>query len=55
MQNILYYSRYSIVQNLSSKQSGKVICRLDRLRTAHSNRQTSHNNEHWKLIKHPRI
>ena len=30
------YTRYSIVQKLSNKQSAKVICRLDWLRTAHS-------------------
>ena len=28
--------RYSIVQKLSYKQSAKVICRLDKLRIAHS-------------------
>ena len=31
----LCYTRYSIAQKLSYKQSTKVICRLDRLRTAH--------------------
>ena len=40
--NILCYTKNSIVQKLSNKQSAKVICRLDRLRTAHSKRQTSH-------------
>ena len=34
--NILCYTRYSIVQKLRNKQSAKVICRCDRLRTAHS-------------------
>ena len=29
-------TRYSIVQKLSNKQSANVICRFDRLRTAHS-------------------
>ena len=33
---------YSIVQNLSNKQSAKVIYRFDRLRTSHSNRQKNH-------------
>ena len=33
--NILCYTRYSIVQNkLSNKQSAKVMCGFDRLRTA---------------------
>ena len=41
MQNILYCTWYSIVQNLSNKQNAKVICRFHRLRTAHSKRQTS--------------
>ena len=31
-----------IMQKLSSKHSAKVISRFDRLRTAHSKRQTSH-------------
>ena len=30
------------MQKLSNKQSAKVICKLDRLRTVHSNSQTSH-------------
>ena len=30
---------YSNVQKLSTKRSAKMICRFDRLRTAHSNRQ----------------
>ena len=30
--------RYSLVQKLINKQSAKVICRFDRLRTAHSKR-----------------
>ena len=34
--NILCYTRYSIVQETSNKQSAKGICRFDRLRTAHS-------------------
>ena len=42
MQNILCYTRYSIVHKLSNKQSTKVICRFDRFRTAHSKRQRSH-------------
>ena len=41
-QNILCYTRNSIVQKLSNKQSAKVICRYDRLGTVHSKRQTSH-------------
>ena len=32
----------SIVQKLSNKQSAKMICRFDRLRTSHSKRQKSH-------------
>ena len=36
------YVRHSIVQKLSIKQSNRMICRFDRLRTAHSQRQTSH-------------
>ena len=35
-QTILYYTMYPIVQKLSNKQSAKMICRFDRLRTAHS-------------------
>ena len=35
-------TRYSIVQKLSNKQSAKVICRFDRLTTAHSKRLISH-------------
>ena len=38
----LCYTRYAIVEKLSNKQSTKVICRFNRLRTAHSKRQTSH-------------
>ena len=34
-------TKYSIVQKLSNKQSGKVICRFDRLRISHSKRQKS--------------
>ena len=41
-QNILCYTKYSIVPKLSNKQSAKVIFRFDRLRTVHSKRQTSH-------------
>ena len=44
-----------IVQKLSSKHSAKVISRFDRLRTAHSKRQTSHMSAGKKLIGHPRI
>ena len=40
--NVFCNTRYSIVQKLSNKQSAKVTCRFDRLRIAHSNRQTSH-------------
>ena len=41
---ILYATQgiYSIAQKLSNKQSAKVICRFNRLRIAHSKRQTSH-------------
>ena len=38
MQKCFMLRRYSIVKKLSNKQSAKVICRLDRLRTAHSKR-----------------
>ena len=38
----LCYAKYCFVQKLSNKQSTKVICRFDRLRTAQSKRQTSH-------------
>ena len=31
-------NKISIVQKLSNKQSAEVICRFDRLRTAHSKR-----------------
>ena len=41
MHNILCYTKYSIVLELSNKQSAKVIWRLDRLRTAHSKGQTN--------------
>ena len=34
--NILCYTRYSIVQSLSNKQSVKVFCKFDQLKTAHS-------------------
>ena len=37
--NILCCTRYSIVQKLSNKQSAEMICRIDRLRTAHRKRQ----------------
>ena len=49
--NILCNTRYSIVQNLNNKQSAKVICRFDRLITAHSKRQTSYMSIR-KLIGH---
>ena len=39
---------------LSNKQSAKVICTFDRLRTAHSNKQTSYINI-GKLIICPHI
>ena len=42
--NILCYIRYSIVQKLSNKQSAKVICRFDKLRTDHSKIKTSNKN-----------
>ena len=35
MQKILCCTRYSILQKLSNKQSAKVICKCDGLRTAH--------------------
>ena len=38
MQNITY-AIYTIVKNLSNKKSAKVICRFDRLWTAHTKRQ----------------
>ena len=38
----LCLARYSNVQKLSNKQSDKVICRLDILRTTHSKKQTSY-------------
>ena len=41
MQNILCRTKYSTVQKLSNKQSAKVICRFDRLKTSHSKRQKS--------------
>ena len=41
MQNNSCSTRYSIVQELSIKQSAKVIC-FDRHRTAYSKRQKSH-------------
>ena len=37
-------NKISIVQKLSNKQSAEVICRFDRLRSAHSKSQTSHMN-----------
>ena len=40
--SILCNTRCSIVQKSSIKQNTKVICRFDRLRIAHSKRQTSH-------------
>ena len=39
MQNILSCTRYSILQTLSKKQSANMICKFDRLRTAHRKRQ----------------
>ena len=45
----------SIVQKLSNKQSAKVICRFDRLRTAHVHSKRQKAYEHWKLIGHPCI
>ena len=42
MQNISCSTRYTTVQNLSNKQSGKVICKFDRFRISHSRRQRSH-------------
>ena len=47
MQNMSNYTRYSIVQKLSNKQSAKVICKFDRLRTAH-NKRYKKLYEHWK-------
>ena len=38
----LCYTKYSIIQRLSNKQSVKVICRFDRLRIAQCKRQTRH-------------
>ena len=46
MQKILCCTRYSILQKLSNKQSAKVICKFDRLRTAHRKRQKPIG--HWK-------
>ena len=40
--NTLCYTKYSIVQKLSNKQSPKVICRFNRLITAHSKKERSH-------------
>ena len=51
VQNILCYTRYSIVQKLSNKQYAKVICRFDRLITAQSKRQKVY--EHWKTYQPP--
>ena len=42
MQNISCSTRYTTVQNLSNKQSAKVICKFDRFRISHSRRQRSH-------------
>ena len=53
--NTLCYTRYSIVQELSNKQSAKVICSFDRLRTAHSKSQKATIMSHGKLIGHPYI
>ena len=36
-----------------NKQSAKMICRFDRLRTAHSKRQTSHMSFENLLTVHP--
>ena len=36
---IMVDTRYCIVQKLSNKQSAKVVCRLDRLRTAPANKK----------------
>ena len=41
-QNISCRTKYSVVQRLSNKQSAKVICKFDRLRTSYSKRQKSH-------------
>ena len=41
----IYYAAQgiaTIVQKLSNKQSAKVICRFDRLRTSHSKRHQNH-------------
>ena len=46
--NNLCNTTNSIVQKLSNKQSAKVICRFDRLRTSHSKRLTSHMTIGWK-------
>ena len=52
--NILCSTMYSIVQKLSIKQSVEVICRFDRLRTAHNKGQKTHMNIE-KIIICPRI
>ena len=53
-QNILRYTRYSIVQKISNKQSAKVICRLDRLRiAAHSTARAKKPYEQWKTYRSP--
>ena len=46
MQNILCRAGYSIVEKLSNKQSAKVICWFDRLRTSHSKRLAEKSDEH---------
>ena len=48
-----FCTRYAIVQEISNKQSDKVICRLDRLETAHSKNQKAMSN--GKLIGLSRI
>ena len=66
MKNIVCNTRYyTIVQKLRNKQSVEVICRFDKLRTSHSNRQkklrTSHSNRQkshittGKVISRPYI
>ena len=53
--NILCYTRYSIVQKLSNKQSAKVICKYDRRETAHSKTQIAIINSNGKLISRQHI
>ena len=45
-------TRYTIVQKVSNKQSTKVICRFDRLRTAHDKRHRSHMSIENLLVSH---